>query len=131
MASWIWAYAAALAALTVLDGLWLGFVARDFYQREMVEVAAASFRKVPALLFYVAYPAFIVGLTLTAAPGSVGQAALRAAALGLLAYGTFDLTNMAVLKQWGVGLALTDMAWGTFITAAMGAAAYMAFVRTQ
>ena len=42
---------------------------------------------------------------------------VRGAVLGLVAYGTYDLTNMATLKQWSVKITLIDMAWGSFVTA--------------
>ncbi len=125
------AYAAALLTLTVLDGIWLGYIARDFYQREIAEVAAPSFRVVPAVLFYLGYPALIAGLTLWPRPPTLAAAAGRAALLGLLAYGTYDLTNMATLKQWSALLAITDTAWGTVLTALMGAAAFAAIDRRR
>ena len=124
MNRWIWGYGAALAALTVLDGLWLGFVARDFYQRELAAVIAEPIRKLPALLFYLAYPLGVIALALHPMPSSLAAAIGRAALVGLFAYGTYDLTNLATLKSWSVPLTAVDMAWGTFITAMIGAAAY-------
>ena len=124
MSRWIWTYVAALVTLAVLDGVWLGLVARNFYQREMAAVAADSFRLLPAALFYLAYPVGVLYLTLYPLPATLGEAVLRAAVVGLLAYGTYDLTNMATLKSWSLPLALTDMAWGSFITAAIGGVAY-------
>ena len=124
MNRWIWGYGAALAALTVLDGLWLGFVARDFYQRELAAVIAEPIRTLPALLFYLAYPLGVIALALHPMPSSLAAAIGRAALVGLLAYGTYDLTNLATLKSWSVPLTAVDMAWGTFITAMIGAAAY-------
>ena len=51
------------------------------------------------------------------ANGDWKTAMVRGAVLGLVAYGTYDLTNMATLKQWSVKITLIDMAWGSFVTA--------------
>lgn len=95
-------YLAALLVMGVLDALWLGVLARDFYRQELGEQMVAQVRWVPALLFYVAYPAALVGL---------------------VAYGVYDLTNLATLRHWPVRLALVDMAWGTFASTLAGATA--------
>ena len=52
------------------------------------------------------------------------MAITRAGLVGLVAYGTYDLTNLATVQAWTWRLALVDTAWGTVLTAAMGAAAY-------
>ncbi len=130
MTRWIWTYGAALLTVAALDGVWLGFVARNFYQREMAAVAADSFRVLPAVLFYLGYPAGVLALALHPLPDTLGTAVLRAALLGLLVYGTYDLTNMVTLKAWSLQLALVDVAWGTFITAVVGAVAYSVLQRS-
>ncbi len=124
MTPWIWTYGAALLTLAVLDGVWLGLVARGFYQREMVAVAAESFRAVPALVFYLGYPAGVLALALHPQPASLGDAVLRAGLVGLVAYATYDLSNMATLKAWSLQLVLVDVVWGMCLSAAMGAVAY-------
>lgn len=124
MTRWIWTYAAALLTLAAMDGIWLGFVARNFYQREMVAVAAESFRAVPAVLFYLGYPAGLLALALHPQPATLLEAVWRAALVGLLAYATYDLSNMATLKQWSVQLALVDVVWGVCLSAVIGGVAY-------
>ena len=131
-ASWaqlLSAYGVALVVLALLDGAWLGWLAIDFYKRELGALMTDSVRVVPAALYYVAFPAAIVYLALTPQPASLLDAALRSAALGLAAFGVYDLTNLATLRGYTVSLALVDMAWGTFATAAAGAAAYAAVLR--
>lgn len=116
-------YLAALLVMGLLDALWLGLLARDFYRQEMGAQMAEQIRWVPALLFYVAYPAALVALALFPAGQPFGQQVLRAALVGLVAYGVYDLTNLATLRHWPVRLALVDMAWGTFASTLAGAAA--------
>ena len=122
-------YGAALLVMGVLDALWLGFIARDLYRRELGELMAANVRVVPAALFYLAYPAGLVALALQPQPESMSMAAWRSALVGLVAYGTYDLTNMATLRQWSVTLTLADIAWGAFASALAGTAAFAAMQR--
>lgn len=123
MSTWA-AYGTALLVLTVLDGLWLGLVARDFYQREIGALMASDVRKLPALLFYLGYPMGLVLLALTPRPDSLAQALLRGALMGLVAYGTYDLTNLATLKGWSARMAVVDTAWGMAVSAAAAAAVW-------
>ncbi len=122
-------YGAALLVMGVLDALWLGVIARDLYRRELGELMAANVRVVPAALFYLAYPAGLVALALQPQPESMSMAAWRSALVGLVAYGTYDLTNMATLRQWSVTLTLADVAWGAFASALAGTAAFAAMQR--
>lgn len=124
--SWWAGYGAALVVMGVLDAFWLGWAMRDFYAQALGDQMADPVRKVPAAIFYFAYPAAVMFLALTPRPGSLGEAVFRAAVFGLVAYGVYDLTNLATLKIWSVKLALIDMAWGTFATALVGAAAWWA-----
>jgi uncharacterized membrane protein len=118
------AYGTALLVLTVLDGLWLGLVARDFYQREIGALMVSDVRKLPALLFYLGYPMGLVLLALTPRPDSLAQALMRGALMGLVAYGTYDLTNLATLKGWSARMAVVDTAWGMAVSAAAAAAVW-------
>lgn len=116
--------------LGVLDAVWLGWVSKALYRREMGELMAASPRLLPAGLFYVAYPLAILYFGLRPVPPESGSSLAavfaRCAALGLVAYGTYDLTNMSVIKNFSIKLGLIDMAWGTFATGVSGAVAWAA-----
>ena len=127
-AVWV-GYGAALLVMGVLDAVWLGFIARDLYRRELGDLMAANVRVVPAALFYLGYPAGLVALALQPLPESMSMAAWRSALLGLVAYGTYDLTNMATLRQWSLTLTLADIAWGAFASALAGTAAFAAMQR--
>lgn len=123
---WAAAYAAALVVVGVLDALWLGWLARDFYRREIGSLMVEEIRWIPAALFYVGYPAALVALVMNPMPATLGAAASKAALLGLTVYAVYDLTNMATLKHWSVQLALVDVAWGTFVAGMAGVAAWWA-----
>ncbi|HEY6133914.1 MAG TPA: DUF2177 family protein [Rubrivivax sp.] len=125
MSPWVYGYLAALVVMGVLDALWLGFLARDFYRQEIGDLLAEKFRLGPAAAFYFGYPAVLTTLALNPVPESAGAAAWRSALVGLVAYGTYDLTNMATLKHWSLRLALVDTAWGVLASTMAGIAAYM------
>ena len=118
------AWGVAFVVMGTFDGLWLGWLALDFYQREMGTLMTDSVRLVPAALYYVLFPSAVIYLALTPLPATLRSAALRSAALGLAAFGVYDLTNLATLRGYTVTMTIVDMAWGTFATAAGGSAAY-------
>ena len=117
------AYGVALVVMSVLDGVWLGWLARDFYRDELGALMTDSVRVLPAALYYVCYPAAIVYLALAPSLGR-GEAVLRSAVLGLAAFGVYDLTNLATLQGYSLTMTVVDMAWGAFATAVGGGVAY-------
>ena len=129
MNPWLAAYGAALVVIGILDAIWLGFVMRDFYRNALGGAMVESVRKLPALLFYLGYPLGVLPLVLNPLPATMADAALKGVLVGVLAYATYDLSNLATLKIWTWRLALVDIAWGAFITAAAAAAAFAAFRR--
>lgn len=108
-----------------LDLFWLGLIMKDFYARELGDLArrqAGSLapRWGAALLVYVLIP---IGLVLFAAPhdGATWASAIgRAALFGLVLYGVYDLTNFAVLEKWTLRMTLADIAWGTTLCGILG-----------
>ncbi len=120
------AYGVVLIVVVALDAVWLGFVAKDLYKREMGGLMADPVRIAPVLAFYLLYPLALVYLALFSQPAGWGEALLRSAVLGLAAYGAYDLTNMAVVRDWSVRLSLIDWAWGTVAATCAGGAAYWA-----
>lgn len=117
-------YLATMLAMLVLDALWLGLVAPGLYRQGIGHLMAPEPRLVPAALFYLVYA---WGLQLFAvaperAPWPWPRTLARAAAFGLCAYATYDLSNLATLRDWPVWLAGLDIAWGCVITMAAAAA---------
>jgi uncharacterized membrane protein len=116
-------YLAALLVMGILDALWLGVVAKDFYRAQLGDLMVEQIRWAPALVFYFAFPAALVALALYPAGQPFAAQVARAALVGLVAYGVYDLTNAATLRQWPLKLALVDTAWGVFASSLAGAAA--------
>ena len=119
------AYAATAIVFLGLDAIWLGFVAKDFYARSLGSLMRDPPDFMAAGAFYLFYVAGIVFFA--AMPAESWKAALaRGALLGLLAYGTYDMTNLATLKGWPWRMAAVDMAWGTALTALAALGGYLA-----
>lgn len=126
MKTWFKAYAAAWLVIGLLDALWLGVLARDFYRGEMAELMGDQVRVLPAALFYLVYPAGLVTLALFPRPMVLKTALLRSALVGVMAYGTYDATNYATLEQWTLPLTLVDVSWGVVVSLAGGCAGWFA-----
>jgi len=128
MTDFLLGFVASLLAMAVVDGIWLGAVARTFYRRHLGFLMAERPNWIAAVAFYLLY---VLGVTVFAVlPGadaaSVGEAAWRGALFGLVAYATYDLTNAATLRGWPNVVTLVDMAWGTVLTAAVATIATLA-----
>lgn len=114
-------YFITLISFLAIDSLWLGLVAPSFYRSQIGHLMRDSPNFLAAGLFYLL---FVYGVVFFAVePGvrghSLWQAALRGALFGLVTYATYDLTNHATLTDWPVLMTVVDMAWGTFLSAAV------------
>lgn len=123
------AYVAVLAALLIIDLPWLGFVAQPLYQQGIGHLMAPQFNLPAAVAFYLVYAAGLTYFAVRSARG-LRDAALRGALLGWVAYATYDLTNLATLRDWPLWLAAMDMAWGAVLSAAAAMAGHAVLQRT-
>lgn len=125
------AYAGTASVMVALDLLWLGIIARPLY-REGIGHLMADQPVVPvAVLFYLLYALGVVVFAVApqlapGAPRGWAETLGMAALFGLIAYATYDLTNLATLKAWPLGLSLIDMVWGTVVTTASAAGGKLA-----
>ncbi|MGS0544701.1 DUF2177 family protein [Pseudomonas sp. Y5-11] len=110
------AYLATLVAFLLLDGIWLGVLMAPTYRELLGSLMLEKPLLVPAAVFYCLYVVGCVQFVVLPAL-SWQRAAKLGALLGLVAYGTYDLTNWATLRGWSVPVSLMDWAWGTFATA--------------
>ena len=118
MARYISVYLIALVIFLVIDLVWLGFVARDFYRARMGSLMLDKPNWGVALGFYAVY---VIGLIYFAvAPAMAAQspslALINGALFGFFAYLTYEATNMAVLKGWSYDLVAVDTLWGTVLS---------------
>jgi uncharacterized membrane protein len=111
-------YIVTLVSLLVLDGFWIGVIAKNFYHKYLGFIFAEKFVLWPAGIFYLLYAFGIVFFVVTPAleAKSIGMALMRGALLGLIAYATYDLTNQATISKWPVIITVVDIIWGAFVT---------------
>lgn len=120
------AYLVTAVVFLVIDYIWLGIVMKDYFQSQLSHLMASEVNFTVAALFYLVFAAGVVLFCVMPAfeAGSWVKAALLGAALGFLAYGTYDVTNMATLKDWPVMMSVIDITWGTALTAVSATAGY-------
>ncbi|GAB4136653.1 MAG: DUF2177 family protein [Sphingomonadales bacterium] len=122
------AYIAAALVFLGLDYLWLGVIAKGMYSQALGPWLRETPNMAAATIFYLAYVGGILYFAVQPAwrDGGWQTALLSGALLGLLAYGTYDMTNLAVMKDWPLKISLIDIAWGTAVTAMAALAGYYA-----
>jgi len=128
MAYYLKLYFVTLIAFFAIDIIWLGFVARNFYRKYLGFLLAPNPNWLAAIIFYLL---FIVGiLVFVVVPGlkdnSLKTTLLRAALFGLITYATYDLTNLATVKDWPVLVTVVDMIWGMILSVVVSLAGFMA-----
>jgi uncharacterized membrane protein len=108
----------------VLDAVMLTLFMQPLFQSHIGALMLASPRLVPAAIFYAGYVAGLIYLVSLPAlrDGNPMQALLNGAILGAMAYGTYEFTSYAILKDWHISMLLADTAWGAVLTglAALG-----------
>lgn len=119
MPPFVAAYVGSAITMLALDLIWLTTMVPRLYRPALDDLLAHTPNLPVAAVFY---PLYVVGIVvfavLPAVRSSSGLQALGAGALlGLVAYGTYDLTNLSTLRDWPLTLSLIDVAWGTILTA--------------
>jgi uncharacterized membrane protein len=117
--TYVVAYLATAVVFLGLDAIWLSKIALGMYRQELGSLLLEKPNLPIAAGFYLLYVVGIVVLAIVPALSEGGwvKALLMGAVLGLVAYGTYDITNLSTLKGWSTRLALIDIAWGTALTA--------------
>ncbi len=121
-------FLAAALVFGAIDALWLRST-RNFYKKEIGKLLKNKPNFVSAAVFYVI---FILGLVVfviepSLDSGSVTKALILGALFGLVAYGTYDLTNHATIKNFPIKIVLIDLAWGAFLTATVSVVTFWIF----
>jgi len=128
MKNFIIAYLATLLTFLAIDAIWLGLIAKKFYAAQLGPLMREDVLFLPAGIFYLFYSAGIVLLAIR--PEQTGLSlvniAFYGAVVGFIAYGTYDVTNLATLKNWPVLMSIVDFVWGICISSAVAVAGAMA-----
>lgn len=119
-------YAISLVTFFAIDVTWLGVVAKQFYNQQLGHLTRADVQWIPAVVFYLIYVAAIVVLCVKPAleRTSISHAFALGALFGLAAYAAFDLTALALLKDYPLRGAVVDLLWGTALTATVSAVTF-------
>lgn len=124
-------YAIALGLFLVLDGIWLGLIAKNLYATELKSLMTKDVKWAAAALFYAIFIVgliyFVIGPTIKS--GGSHHIALAGALFGLVTYATYDLTNYATLKGFPLKIVVIDLAWGTLLSYLVSSGSYTIYTK--
>ena len=114
-------YAIALPVFIAIDMIWLGLVAKNFYRTQIGTLMKPDINWIAAIIFYLIFISGLVVFVIAPAveKGSWTHALLFGALFGLVCYATYDLTNLAVAKDWPLLVTIVDLAWGAVLAASV------------
>jgi uncharacterized membrane protein len=100
-----------------IDILWLGVAAKYFYQKNLGHLFRTNVNWTAAIVFYCI---FIVGILFFAVvpaleKNSWTRAIISGGLFGFFTYATYDLTNLATIKDWPLKVVVVDMIWGIIL----------------
>ncbi len=126
MAYYLKLYLLTVPLFFAIDLLWLGVVAKNFYQNQLAHLLGPV-NWPAALLFYFMYIAGIILFAVKPAldAQALGKAAVWGALFGFFTYATYDLTNLATLKDWPLKVVMVDIAWGTLLCTLVATGSYL------
>ena len=124
---WLKLYLLTIPVFFAIDMIWLGYAARNFYKTQLHDLLSPEVNWPAAFLFYFIY---IVGILFFAVrPGleaeSFFKTCLLGALFGFFTYATYDLTNLATLRNWPITVVIVDIAWGTLLCTLVGGGSYL------
>jgi len=124
-------YLIALPVFFVIDMIWLGLIAKNFYRQQIGFLMKADINWFAAVVFYLL---FIGGLVLFVIAPAVEKklwlnAMVMGALFGLITYATYDLTNLATVRDWPVLVTVVDLIWGTVLASSVSLISYMIAVK--
>lgn len=121
-------YIITLVIFFVIDILWLGLVAKNFYRENLGFIMVEKFNWPAAILFYSFY---IIGILFFVVNPALERESIRyaifvGAFFGMITYGTYDMTNLATLKNWPINVTIVDIIWGTILCSLTSSLSYLA-----
>lgn len=121
-------YSIATVIFFALDMVWLGLIAKNFYREKLGFILAPDVNWWAAIIFYLIYIGGILHFAILPAMREHRwqTALIQGAVLGFLCYATYDLTNMATIKNWPLKVVVVDIIWGMVLTGSCALISYMA-----
>jgi len=119
-------YVLTTIAFLIIDLIWLGVIAKDLYRKYLGSFLSENVNWTAAIIFYLLY---IVGISIFAIypavnKDSVVKAILLGGLFGFFCYATYDLTNLATLKDWPLKIVFIDIIWGAILTASVSVSGF-------
>lgn len=119
-------YLIALIVFIIIDGIWLLFISKNLYQKELGHLLTTNPKLMAAAIFYLL---FLVGLVyFVINPGiekeSIKTIIISGLLFGLITYATYDLTNLATLKNWPLKITIIDLIWGSSLSSIVSVITY-------
>jgi len=125
-------YAVTLVSFVLIDGIWLGLVAKNFYKKHLGFIMTSQVQWWAAIVFYLLFIAGLVIFVLLPHLQSgtpLYKVFLFGALFGLVTYATYDLTNQATLQDWPVIVTTVDLLWGTVLGGLVSSLSYFIISR--
>ncbi len=128
--SFVKMYLIALVVFVLIDGVWLGFISKNLYSKELSHLLTNNPNWTAAVIFYLL---FLVGLVYFVINPGIEQESIKTilisgALFGLIIYATYDLTNLATLKEWPVKITIIDLIWGTSLSTVVSTVTYYIYM---
>jgi uncharacterized membrane protein len=124
--SFIKIYLITLPIFFAIDMIWLGFIAKDFYRENLGQLLSPNINWTAAIIFYLLFIGGLVVFVISPAveKNSFVHALIYGALFGLITYATYDLTNLATLKDWSLTVTIVDLIWGMVLSASVSTISY-------
>lgn len=122
-------YVVAFLIFIIIDAVWLGLVAPKFYKDQIGHLMAEKPNFVAALVFYLVFIVGVVYFVINPAieAQSIAKVVVSGLLFGFITYATYDLTNLATLKDWPLLVTGVDLLWGSFLSTTMGVLTYLIY----
>ncbi len=120
-------YFIALPIFFAIDMVWLGLIAKGFYAKQIGFLMKSNINWTAAIIFYLLFIAALIVFVITPAldKKSWQQALWLGALFGLVTYATYDLTNLATIKDWPLLVTIIDLLWGSILAASVSVLTYL------
>ncbi len=119
-------YVLTFAVFFILDMAWLGFIAKDLYKKYLGGFLSEQVNWTAAIIFYLLFVVgvFIFAILPSVEKNSLTSAIMLGALFGFFTYATYDLTNLATLKNWPLNIVFIDILWGSLLTGMVSTAGF-------
>lgn len=127
MSNWIKMYMTSLVIFLAIDFVWLAFIAKKMYSQYLGYIMTKNILWWAAILFYMIFVAGLLFFVIepSVKKQSIEYAVYAGAFFGVVAYATYDLTNLSTIKDWPIIITVLDLIWGAFISACTSGVSYM------